>query len=79
VPTASVFTNHERRDQHLRGSDFLNIEEFPEMVFVGRNAEPLGERTGRVTGELTLLGVTPPLTMRSASTPAGRSGAASSA
>ena len=28
VPTASVFTNHERRDRHLRSSDFLNVEEF---------------------------------------------------
>jgi polyisoprenoid-binding protein YceI len=63
VETASVFTNHERRDGHLRSADFLNVEEFPEMVFVGRSIEPLGERNARLTGELTLLGVTRPLTL----------------
>ena len=72
VPTGSVFTNHARRDQHLRGRDFLNVEEFPEMVFVGRSAEPQGERTGRVTGELTLLGVTRPLTLEVRLNKAGR-------
>jgi polyisoprenoid-binding protein YceI len=72
VPTASVFTNHQRRDQHLRSSDFFNVEEFPEMVFVGRSAEPLGERTGRVTGDLTLRGVTRPLTLEVRLNKAGR-------
>lgn len=61
VRTASVFTNHERRDGHLRGPDFLNVEEYPEMVFVGRSAEPLTATTGRIVGDLTLLGVTRPL------------------
>ena len=63
VRTASVFTNHERRDQHLRSPDFLNVQEFPEMVFVGTGAERLGADTGLIEGELTLLGVTRPLTL----------------
>ena len=42
------------------------------MVFVGRSAEPQGERTGRVTGELTLLGVTRPLTLEVRLNKAGR-------
>ncbi|HSA79311.1 MAG TPA: YceI family protein, partial [Geminicoccaceae bacterium] len=72
MPTASVLTNHERRDRHLRSADFLNVEEFPEMVFVGRRAEPLGERAGRVTGELTLRGVIRPLTLEVRLNKAGR-------
>jgi polyisoprenoid-binding protein YceI len=72
VETASVFTNHERRDGHLRSADFLNVEEFPEMVFVGRSIEPLGERSARLTGELTLLGVTRPLTLEISLNKAGR-------
>ena len=36
INTDSVFTNHERRDGHLRSADFLNVEEFPEMIFEGR-------------------------------------------
>lgn len=63
IMTESVFTNHERRDQHLRSADFLNAAEFPEMVFEGRSAEPLTEATARVTGDLTLLGVTRPVTL----------------
>lgn len=62
VKTASVFTNHAARDEHLRGPDFLNAAEFPEMVFEGRNAQPLGNGRGRVEGDLTLLGVTRPIT-----------------
>ena len=61
VQTDSVWTNHERRDDHLRNSDFLDVDEYPEMVFVGTNAEQTGERTGILRGELTLLGQTRPL------------------
>ncbi len=72
VETASVFTNHERRDGHLRSADFLDVEAFPEMVFVGRTIEPTGERSGRLTGDLTLRGVTRPLTLEISLNKAGR-------
>lgn len=62
VKTESVFTGHERRDEHLRNADFLNVEAFPEMTFVGTSVEPLGENEGTVTGDFTLLGVTRPVT-----------------
>lgn len=61
IKTASVFSNHEKRDEHLRGPDFLNSTEFPEMVFDMTDAEPLGQRSGKVVGNLTLLGVTRPV------------------
>ena len=63
VQTDSVFTNHDKRDQHLRSPDFLNSREFPEMTFVGKEAEKLSDTTGRLHGELTLLGQTHPLTL----------------
>ncbi|MEN3160691.1 YceI family protein [Tistrella mobilis] len=63
VKTASVFTDHDKRDEHLRGPDFLNAEEFPDMVFRLDGAEPAGERTGRITGTLELLGVRKPMTL----------------
>lgn len=63
IETESVFTNHKRRDRHLRSPDFLNASEFPEMVFEGKRSEPTGERTGKIDGTLTLLGVTKPLTL----------------
>src|SRR3546814_1094629 len=63
VKTASVFTGHKKRDDHLRSADFLNSKEFPEMTFVGESTEKTGPRTGKIHGELTLLGVTRPVTL----------------
>ncbi|MGI9418416.1 MAG: YceI family protein [Geminicoccaceae bacterium] len=63
VKTDSVFTNHDKRDEHLRGADFLNAGEFPEMTFVATKAEKLSDTDGRITGDLTLLGVTKPITL----------------
>lgn len=72
IQTDSVFTNHEDRDDHLRSEEFLNVEEFPEMIFEGRSAEPLTATTGRVSGDLTLLGVTRPVTLGVTLNKAGR-------
>jgi polyisoprenoid-binding protein YceI len=63
VKTDSVYTNHKKRDDHLKGADFLNVREFPEMVFVGEKAESTGERSWRLLGKLTLLGATRPLAL----------------
>ena len=63
IQTDSVFTNHKKRDKHLRGVDFLNAREFPEMIFTGASSEQKGERTGTVNGLLTLLGKTLPLAL----------------
>ncbi len=63
VNTDSVFTNHDERDKHLRSADFLNTGEFPEMTFVATKAEKLSDTEGKITGDLTLLGVTKPITL----------------
>ena len=64
VRTASVTSLHEERDEHLRSDDFLDAGTFPEMTFTAGQAEHLGDRVFEVAGELTLLGVTRPLTLR---------------
>ncbi len=63
VDTASVFTNHKKRDDHLRSADFLNSREFPQMVFSADEARPAGERRYQIEGQLELLGKTRPLTL----------------
>lgn len=63
IRAASVFTNHKDRDRHLRGKDFLWADQHPDITFVMTRAEPIGERTGRITGDLTLRGVTKPITV----------------
>lgn len=63
IDAASVFSNHQARDGHVRGPDFLDAAAHPTITFVGTGAEPTGENTGRVTGELTVRGVTRPVAL----------------
>jgi len=64
IDTASVFSNHDKRDEHLRGADFLNSAEFPKMTFTATVARRTGDRTFEVAGDLTLLGKTRPVTLQ---------------
>lgn len=63
VRTASIDSNHVGRDNHLRNADFLDVETFPEMRFVSTRIVMQSEIRGQVTGDLTLHGVTAPLTL----------------
>lgn len=63
IQTASVDTDEQARDDHLRSPDFFNAAEFPEMTFASTAIERTGDKTGRITGDLTLLGVTKPVTL----------------
>ncbi|MEU5255009.1 YceI family protein [Streptomyces longwoodensis] len=59
----SIDTGSADRDGHLKSADFFKIEEFPTMTFRSTGAEALGGDDYRITGELSLLGVTKPLTI----------------
>jgi polyisoprenoid-binding protein YceI len=63
INTASIDTHFPQRNKDLMSPDFLNVAEFPEMTFKSTSIEKTGDKTGKVTGELTLLGVTKPVTM----------------
>lgn len=63
IDAASLDTNHEERDAHLRSADFFNVREFPEITFTSTSVEPTGEKTASVTGDLTMLGTTKPVTL----------------
>lgn len=63
IDTASIFTNHRKRDDHLKSPDFLNTAEFPKMTFTAAGARRTGERTFAIDGQLTLLGKTQPVTL----------------
>ena len=64
VETASVFTNHRKRDDHLKGPDFLNSKEFPRMVFTAASAARGSDNVFEVKGELELLDRRHPLTLQ---------------
>ena len=59
---ASVDTGHDKRDDHLRSPDFLNVVEFPEMKFESTSVS-LEEGGGSIDGNLTLMGQTNPVTL----------------
>lgn len=63
LQAASVDTGHAKRDEQLRGPDFLDSAAYPAIVFRSQSVEPLGERTARVYGTLTLHGQTRPVTL----------------
>lgn len=63
IDPASVDTGHAERDEHIRGADLLNTAEYPEMSFKSTGIERTGEKTGRITGDLTLHGVTKAVTL----------------
>ncbi|MEU1017997.1 YceI family protein [Streptomyces sp. NPDC005900] len=59
----SIDTGNADRDGHLKSADFFKTEEFPRMTFRSTAAEFLGGDDYRVTGDLTILGTTRPLTI----------------
>lgn len=63
VETASVDTFDDARDEHVQKGDFLAVADHPAMTFTADGGTPTGETTGTVTGDLTLLGQTHPLTL----------------
>jgi polyisoprenoid-binding protein YceI len=63
VPLASVDTGDEQRDAHLRSPDFFDVEKYPEMTFRSTAVRQRGDDRYEVEGELTLHGVTRPLTL----------------
>jgi polyisoprenoid-binding protein YceI len=60
INTDSVFTNDEKRDEHLKSPDFLHVDKYPEMVFKATDIKINNDET-IINGNLTLLGITKPL------------------
>jgi len=63
IEMASVNTNIAKRDDHLRSPDFFDVAKFPVMTFVSTKVEKTGADTLKVTGNLTIKGVTKPVIM----------------
>ena len=58
IDTASINTNVKKRDDHLRSADFFDVAKYPTMTFVSKKVAKAGEDRLKVTGDLTLHGVT---------------------
>ena len=62
INTTSVDTNHAERDKHLRSADFLNTAKYPQATFTSTSVKKDGDDLD-ITGDLTLNGVTKPVTL----------------
>lgn len=58
IGTASVDTNNQKRDDHLRSPDFFNAAKFPAMTFVSKQVEVANGQPVKIVGDLTILDVT---------------------
>lgn len=58
IDAASVNTLWKARDEHVRNSDFLDVKNHPELVFKSTKVEMTGEKTAKLTGDLTIRGIT---------------------
>jgi len=63
IDPASVDTRVTKLNEHLKDADFFDVAQFPEATFKSTKIETTGERTGKITGDLTLHGVTKPVTL----------------
>lgn len=63
IDAKSVNTFHKARDGHVRNADFLNVSAHPEITFTANGGTPESASSGTVTGNLTILGQTQPVTL----------------
>lgn len=63
IDPASVDSNHAERDKHLRSDDFLDVKKFPTARFISSSYKEKGGNKATLTGNLTLHGVTRPITI----------------
>lgn len=59
----SINTNNEQRDAHLRNADFFEADTYPELVFTSTRIEKVDDETFYMHGDLTLKGITKPVTL----------------
>jgi polyisoprenoid-binding protein YceI len=63
IDVASINTNHAKRDKRLRSDDFFDVDQFPEATFTTLSFDEKTEKKAILKGELTLHGVTRPVTI----------------
>lgn len=63
IDMASLDSNHAERDKHLRSDKYLDVKKYPKAKFVTKHYEPTGEKTAKLTGDLTFYGATRPITI----------------
>jgi polyisoprenoid-binding protein YceI len=63
IDVRSIDTRIKKRDDHLRSAEFFNVEKFAQMTFKSRSVKRTGPQSGDIVGDLTMHGVTKPITL----------------
>jgi polyisoprenoid-binding protein YceI len=63
IDMRSIDTRIKKRDDHLRSAEFFNVEKFPYIMFRSRSVKRTGTQSGDILGDLTMHGVTRPITL----------------
>src|SRR5215471_7659644 len=63
IDAASIDTKEPQRDGHLKSPDFLEVEKYPNITFQSSKIKALGDQRFQVEGDLTIHGVTRPVTL----------------
>src|SRR5213595_2450664 len=63
IDVRSIDTRIKKRDDHLRSPEFFSVEKFPQITFKSRSVKRTGPESGDILGDLTMHGVTRPITL----------------
>jgi polyisoprenoid-binding protein YceI len=63
IEVRSIDTQIKKRDDHLRSAEFFNVEKFPRIAFKSRSVKRTSAQSGDILGDLTMHGVTKPVTL----------------
>ena len=64
IQAASIDTAIAKRDEHLRSEEFFHVRKFPEITFTSRTVKQDSARSGQISGDLTMHGVSRLVTLR---------------
>jgi polyisoprenoid-binding protein YceI len=63
IDVRSIDTRIKKRDDHLRSAEFFNVDKYPQITFKSRSVKQTGPQSGDILGDLTMHGVTRPITL----------------
>lgn len=63
IDASSIDTREAQRDTHLRSADFFDVEKYPALKFVSTKVEKTGDKEFKLSGDLTMHGITKPVTL----------------
>lgn len=63
IKTESIDTGVDKFDDHMKSDGWMNVAEYPQAAFVSTALSKTSDRTGKMTGDLTIMGITKPVTL----------------